>query len=218
MKQPKIGHNFAEFIGIILGDGSIGVYGSQNRVKVSLKSIDELEYADYIKKKFIELFDIKPFIRFKRTERCVEILVFNKELLEFLTNKIGMKLAPKRDSAHIPSIFLTEDLAKYVLKGYFDSDGCVALVNNNGTLYPRLEMKVCESPMQTQFIEILRRMGFRFGAYKAGNGSVRIQMNGKKMLRKWVKEIGFSNHKNIERSIIAGAGFEPATYTQISKN
>ena len=217
MRCPAIDTDFAEFIGILLGDGSIGVYGSQNRIKVSLNSIDELDYADYVKNKFIELFDVKPLLRFKKTENCVEVIVFNQKLLKFLIN-LGMKTAPKQDNATIPSIFLSDNLVKYVLKGYFDSDGCVALTNNNGNLYPRLEMKICKSPLQMQFIEILRKISFRFGVYSIGNGAVRIQLNGMKMLEKWLNEIGFSNYKNVERSIIARAGFselssfEPATF------
>ena len=86
-------------------------------------------------------------------------------------------------------------LGKYVLRGYFDTDGCVAITNNNGTIYPRLEMKIMPSPMKQQLQELLNMYGFKYGVYEIGRGEVRIQMNGKKQLEKWKKEIGFSNKK-----------------------
>ena len=55
---------------------------------------------------------------------------------------------------------MKNNLALKVLRGYMDTDGCVVIFNNNGTKYPRLEMKVCPSPMQNQFIEILKKHHF----------------------------------------------------------
>ena len=86
-----------------------------------------------------------------------------------------------------------------MLRGYFDTDGSVVITNNNGTIYPRLEMKICPSPMKDQFVDILRRRGFRFGVHKIVNDEVRIQMNGKNQMDKWVKEIGFSNQKHRDK-------------------
>ncbi len=46
-------------------------------------------------------------------------------------------------------------------------------------------------------------------------GEVRIQMNGKKMLSKWIEKIGFSNSKHSRKiKRIAGGGFEPPTSTR----
>lgn len=74
-------------------------------------------------------------------------------------------------------------------------------------------MKVCPSPMQNQFIDILRRRRFRFGVYNIEKGEVRIQMNGKEQLYKWFSEVGFSNDKHIlKMNKIAGSGFEPLTF------
>ena len=85
------------------------------------------------------------------------------------------------------------------MRGYFDTDGCVVTANNNGICYPRLEMKVCPSPMQKQFVEILKKHNFRFGVYNIGKGKVRIQLNGKAQLTKWVRLVGFSNKKHADK-------------------
>ena len=86
-----------------------------------------------------------------------------------------------------------------VLRGYFETDGCLVTANNNGTIYPRLEMKVSPSTMQKQFIAILKKYKFSFGVYQIGDGKVRIQLNGKPQLEKWIKSVGFSNQKHIDK-------------------
>ena len=53
--------------------------------------------------------------------------------------------------------------------------------------------------MQSQFIAILNKYGFKFGAYQIGKGKVRIQLNGKGQLENWIKLVVFSNQKNIDK-------------------
>ena len=54
--------------------------------------------------------------------------------------------------------------------------------------------------MQQQFIEILRKYQFRFGAYPIGKGEIRIQMNGKLQLNKWYDLVGFKNLKHVNKA------------------
>lgn len=209
MKFPSFDdRRLAEFIGIMLGDGSIGIYKCNNknrisiqyRIKITLNSKDDLDYSFYIEQLVENLFGIKTLRRFRSNENTLDILSFNKEFLEFLTNKVGLIISPKWNRATVPSFCLKNNMELDILKGYFDTDGCISIVNNNGTKYPRLEMKVCPSPMQNQFLEVLKKYDFRFGAYKIGKGKIRIQLNGIRELRKWFELIGFSNKKNIERA------------------
>ena len=106
-----------------------------------------------------------------------------------------MKESPKWNKAEIPKSYLKHK--KYVLRGLFDTDGCLVRTNNNGTLYPRLEIKICPSPLQKQIIKVLESYNFRFGVYQIGNGQIRLQINGRLELKKWNKLIGFSNNKHL---------------------
>ena len=134
------------------------------------------------------------------TENTAELFVFNKEFTNFLTCKVGLEFSPKWNRAKIPYKFLSDKSHLKVLRGYFDTDGCLVRTNNNGSLYPRLEMKISPSPMQDQFIDILNKYGFSFGVYGIGKGKVRIQMNGKNQLKKWRDLIGFGNIKHERKS------------------
>lgn len=53
--------------------------------------------------------------------------------------------------------------------------------------------------MQNQFIDILKRRGFRFQVNDIGKGKVRLRLNGKKQVDKWNEEIGFSNPKHVKK-------------------
>ena len=194
----------AEFVGILLGDGSLclkdGKVNTNNRLKITLNKKDDAQYIIYVKNLIKELFEIEPIIKPRNyEENTTDIFLFKKEIILFLTNETGLKLSPKWDRAVIPKKFLTNSLELNVLRGYFDTDGSLVTTNNNGTIYPRLEMKVCPSPMQSQFISMLRKHDFNFGAYQIGKGKVRIQLNGKVQLKRWLELIGFSNEKHMKK-------------------
>jgi hypothetical protein len=187
-------NDFAEFVGIMLGDGCL----SHNRIQITLDSRNR-EYINYVCKLLRNLFDVNVITSFRKNENTCDVRVFNKKLIKILLEEKSLILSPKWGRAKIPRSIFETDLIIDALRGYFDTDGCVTITNNNGTIYPRIEMKVCPSPMQSQFIEGLKRYGFRFGVYQIGKGKVRIQLNGKVQLYKWFKLIGSKNASKVER-------------------
>ena len=209
MNLPNLtSHKLAELVGIILGDGSINIYKKNNhyRLKISGHSIDDKLYHDYISLLFEELFEVTPIRKNRINEQTTNTFIFKRDIINFFVDVLGMKTSPKWKRALIPPSFLRSDLELNVLKGYFDTDGSVVLTKNGkNTLYPRLEMKISPSPMQQQFIAILKRNGFNLTISPKPNGNnlVRIQMNGIKPLLKWHKIVGFSNPKHKEKAIIA---------------
>ncbi|MBD3303595.1 hypothetical protein GF343_00455 [Candidatus Woesearchaeota archaeon] len=192
--------NFAEFIGILLGDGSLSRYKSNNsqRMKITLDS-REKEYSRHICNLIHMLFYIKPEVLYRKKENTADIVLYNRRIISILLDEFGMASSPKWNRAVIPDLCLNKRLDLAVLRGYFDTDGCVVLTNNNGIAYVRLEMKISPSPMQKQLIDILEKRGFRFGVYDIGRGKVRVQMNGKTQLNKWLKLVNFHNQRHIEK-------------------
>jgi len=215
LEDPKI----AEMCGILLGDGSIGKYQlssdsrsmEQKVVKFTLSSEEE-QYANYIESLFLEITGYKLNKYKRNNEKTQELRIFREDVFEFFTKEIGMVLAPKWDRAKIPEIYMKKELENFVLRGYFDTDGSIVLTDNNGTLYPRIEMKICPSPMQEQFKQILENVGFNFGWYEIGKGKIRAQLNGKEQLKLWLEDVGMSNKKHWRKvEKLAGRGFEPRT-------
>ena len=191
---------FAEFVGIMLGDGSIGRYKCkykngikiQYQVKVTLDSRNK-EYINHVKDLMNYLFGFEPKVNYKKNENTADIRIFRKEIFNFLVDKAELRKSPKWMRAIVPS-YLNDDNKIHLLRGIFDTDGSVVITKNNGTLYPRLELKMSPAPMQSQIINIVKQLGFKFKVQKLDRGKIRIRINGKKELQKWMGLIGTNNY------------------------
>ena len=197
----------AEFIGIMLGDGSIGKYNTKagNRrklhrtIKVTLDSKNK-GYLDYVYNFFGKVLDVEPRISFKKKENAVDIRTHRKDKLDFVLNKIGLKISPKWGRMKIPEGYEKGKLCLLVLKGLFDTDGCLSIFNNNGTIYPRIEIRLCPSPVQEQVNKILNEFHFNFKIQNLERGKTRIRISGGNQLKKWFDLIGSSNPIHIKKS------------------
>jgi hypothetical protein len=125
VKEPIKGPHLAEFIGALLGDGSIGRYEckagdkikTQYRVKISGDASEDLDYfSDFLKPLMERLFEKEPLLRFKNVERTVELMYFGKPVYEYLMN-VGIVASPKRDRAVIPQFIFQSGLEKHFFWG-----------------------------------------------------------------------------------------------------
>ena len=146
-----------ELVGILLGGGSISKYPSEKystiyRTKVTLCA-DEVSYIRHVRQLMERVLGTEPKEKRHKNSRAVDIQLRKKEVVVSLL-ELGMELSPKGERARIPWIFMIPELGHLVLRGYFDTDGCVAIVNNNGIVYPRLEMKISPGPFQAQLVAL----------------------------------------------------------------
>ena len=202
----EINKKSAELVGILLGDGSLGIYNSKNysthySIKISFDSRED-DYTKYVEDLVKETLNESPIKKKRKDSNASDLFIFKKKILLKLLD-FGLRRAPKWDRASVPKQFLNKKYGKYILRGYCDTDGTVALTNNNGYLYPRVEMKVSPSPMQEQLLYLLDICGFHYGAYQIGKGKIRIQLNGRECLKRWIDEIGFANNKHQVKAKIA---------------
>ena len=197
----------AEFIGIMLGDGSIGIYDTKvgNKikkhyvVKVTLDSRNK-KYISYVSNLMKEILDVEPKLHFKKKENAADIRIFRREKVNYVLNEIGLKISPKWNKMEIPDKFMKEKLYPHILRGLFDTDGSVTRFNNNGILYPRIEIKICPSPAQKQFMNILNKLGIHYKIQKLDRGEIRVRISGKNELEKWFNVIGSSNELYIQKA------------------
>jgi len=202
-KEEKI----AEFIGIMLGDGSIGIYNCRagdnvkkhHQIKVTLDSRNK-EYIDYVANIMEEVLRAKPTRIFKKNENAVDIGLYSKEKVLYALNNLGLKISPKWDKMEIPKEYTSGRLALLVLRGLFDTDGSVTVFNNNCIIYPRIEIRMCPSPAKNQVIKILNNNNFKYKIQNLERGKIKIRISGKKELKNWFDKVGSSNKLYIDRA------------------
>lgn len=196
----------AEFIGIMLGDGHIGIYdffslGKKRRLhqlKVTLDSRNT-QYIYYVAGLLKKIFNLEPKIYFRK-ENAVDIKIYKKDKVIFAINEIGLRLSPKWNTMKIPKSYMVKKLYPYIIRGLFDTDGSVTIFNNNGTIYPRIEIRLCPCPAQKQIFSILDFLGISYRIQSLERGKIKIRISGKKELRKWFDLIGTSNKYYFKRA------------------
>ena len=73
--------------------------------------------------------------------------------------------------------------------------------------YPTMEITTSSPELAEQLREILLKQGFRVGNIRKSTSKLsklpayRVPLYGKENLRKWVKEIGFSNRYKLDRAL-----------------
>ena len=124
----------AELVGIMLGDGCIRTQKYKNKklynVKITLNSIDDRQYINYVVNLVEKVIEIRPLVRFRSNENTVDIRTCKIEAYRSFL-KMGLEKSPKWGRAKIPTPFLNNKFGALVVRGYFDTDGSVVITNNN---------------------------------------------------------------------------------------
>lgn len=77
---PHKSEKLAEFIGIMLGDGTVAPY----HIAVTLHAVDDVEYSQYVSELISFLFHVQPKVYYRKDAQALNIVVARKELTEFL--------------------------------------------------------------------------------------------------------------------------------------
>ena len=185
----------------MIGDGCLlyypkfKIYG----IEITGNAVEERDYYLKISKFINEEFNLNPRIYVKESKkgRCLKLVVYSKSLAETLM-RYGIT-RNKTFTTRISSEFLKWERSKHIIKGIFETDGCIYFSKSKVTIdkpsYPRLEISTVSIRLANQIIQILKENGFFVQSHKNRSSTV-IYMSGEKMLNKWIEEIGFSSSKN----------------------
>jgi len=212
MKLPiSITPELAEETGWNIGDGSMNYYNNKG-YKRSIYQLrghiedDRGHYISRIKPIFKLLYDIDISLREMPSTRVFGFQIWNDELVKF-KEKLGLPLGKKFNVA-IPNVFLeNNELKTAVVRGIFDTDGCVYLEKKkNNKFYPRMEISTISLRLANQLLELFNNLGFRTTMYKvfpyqAGNRLVyyKVNIRGVEMFDKFMERIKPANPKHIAK-------------------
>ena len=140
---PRKSADLAEFIGIMLGDGGIN---NPWQVTITVNSVSDKEYADYIKTLSKKLFCVSPSF-YKRKERnALVIRLSSTTIVEFL-NSLGIVSGNKlKQGLRIPAWVLEKkSYRKACVRGLMDTDGCLYIHKHNvsGKQYQNIGLTFC---------------------------------------------------------------------------
>lgn len=179
---------FAEFIGIMLGDGNI----FRNSVRIIINR-NEKRFGDYITDLFFRLFQMKLSHNF-----IDNIMVLNKhnENLVNILLKYGLKRGDKMANrvAIPPWIFENEDCIAPCLRGLIDTDGCFYKCKRDGKIYIQF------TSHSANLLNDVNRLGGCLGIKFSKAGAHRICIYKMADVKRYIEMVGFSNPNNIDKT------------------
>lgn len=201
IRIPKIkSKELAEFFCILSGDGYLMIKGRIHRFGITLNLTEDESYRSYVINLINGLFDVFPSTLIRVYQNTFEIFINSKAIADFI-QYLSFPNGVKMDKLQIPSwILRRKNFIRNFLRGLVDTDGCLFFAKR-GTYklnqYPVIEIKSYDKYFISQVAEALKLIGIDPLLQKD-----RIQLNGKKWLKKWRKEVGFKNFKHISRYLI----------------
>ena len=204
----KITEGLAELIGALIGDGYI--YRSHGKYQIGFVGSPKTdrEYFQRLQELILKEWSKNAKIKFR--ERGLRMVINSKEICSILIDKLGIPHGEgKCEKVEIPKeIIKNWSLVKNTIRGIVDTDGSVFVAKKPGVeKYPSIEITTTSKKLAEQVRAVLLKRNFRVAniwAHKPKSGGrivYRVPLNGKANIRKWIKEIGFSNPYKLNRAI-----------------
>jgi len=121
----------------------------------------------------------------------------------------------KKYNIAIPDIFLeSREFKISVVRGIFDTEGCIYLQPKYGRLYPRIEIGTISPFLGEQLNEILNEVGLRATVYsqarirKSWKEVYKISIRGLEMFDRFMEIIKPANPKHIRKHIFFKESFK----------
>ncbi len=186
IKTPTLSESLAEFIGIILGDGTLTYYFA----RISADTRFEKPYFDYINNLAYKLFGIKGKITEK--ENNLYLTISSRKLSSFLNKKFKLPYGDKiRNEAKIPAqILKKKSLVKCCLRGLVDTDGCIG----KSGVSLKLSFSSHNPILLNQVIKINEKLSIFNKNYKNSLETCSIEK-----IKRYIRLVGTANLKHIIR-------------------
>lgn len=205
----KLNRGFALLYGIMLGDGCLSlVYDKKKFIAISGSMYDDIPFFNQIIKPIIKNLINKDIpIKYRKQKNTIDLNFVKNSLFDYI-HSFGFPIGKKGNRLFIPKVFYKTKLVKYVIRGFFATDGSLVLTDNNGTLYPRVEANGIAKNLIREISDFINSIDMKcnfymakrkYHHYKNVQQAYRIQINGKDNLKKFERKIGFINPKQIER-------------------
>jgi hypothetical protein len=180
---------FAEFYGILLGDGCI--YSNLNGFCITGNSITDKSYYAYHLKKLVQnLFGVYPKIGVVPGENTIRCWLYSRKISRFLVEN-EFPLGKKRLSKTKFPKFLeaSKNLLSACIMGLNDTDGSVSSHPNSKIM---IQISITIPSLIESCKNGLESLGIKAGSYNKG-----INLYGREKVKKYFEVVGSSNPKHL---------------------
>ena len=202
--------NWALLYGIMLGDGCLSECKKHRFVVITCNIHDDKPFFERVVIPLLtKLRNRQVVYKVKEKYGAIEIN-FSDKMLFHKISSLGFPVGKKGPSLKIPSLFLENGkVMKYIIAGFFATDGSLVLTKNPNKFYPRLEAKAIHKTLILQirnYLTSLRLKGHFYRCksrpdprWKVTQKQYKFQFNGKRNLILFNDLIGFVNPKHKQR-------------------
>ncbi|MBN2122204.1 hypothetical protein JW721_04070 [Candidatus Micrarchaeota archaeon] len=188
-----------EFYGIMMGDGCVSRYpikGGKEKTSVVISGNSEKDRAyfeGFLVPLMGKVFGVRINSRKRRSSGTIDAVTCASHVSKWLV-KHGFPVGMKGRELKMPPelMSLPPESVNNVIRGLFDTDGCVTARKDEGYKYPYIFIWSISSRLREQVKSVLNKQGIP--AYIHGQTVVVRGCNNFKI---WFKKIGSSNPRNI---------------------
>jgi intein/homing endonuclease len=168
---PDKGPLLSEFVGIVLGDGSIC---SDYQVRIYFNAKTDSLYIDFVRDMVFQLFAIDSTIAL-RPKNTLELVISSRGVVRFLF-ELGLVKGNKiRNQIDIPSwIFEKPDHVKACLRGLMDTDGGVYFHTHTTKGIKYRNLVLCFTSRSEPLLDSVERMFLSIGIKAKNNATERV--------------------------------------------
>jgi len=186
--KPDISEKLSEFVGIMLGDGSMSRIGYTTQI--TLNKTYEKPFLSYISKLIFDLFRINPRVVEIRNKNVIALRLYSCELFDYM-KELG--LSSGKIEKQIPEwVYESEALCNSCIRGLFDTEGSVFLSSR----WCVMNFKSSSRHILNGFKEEMRRIGIPI--IESG---ISINATSLWKIKKFFYVVGSSNLKHIIKFI-----------------
>ncbi len=185
----------AEFIGIVLGDGSISDY----QVRVYFNAKTDAYYASFVKDMVSKLFNIDSRIVL-RPKNTLDLIISSRGLVRFLL-ELGLHKGDKiKHQVDIPRwIIENTEYANSCLRGLMDTDGGIYFHTHITKGIKYRNMALCFTNRSKPLLCSTSRILFNIGIVAKNNLRERVFVYNRTGIKKYMEVIGSHNLNLVER-------------------
>lgn len=196
IRIPEDTKELAEFIGIVLGDGSV----RQHQVAITVNLTTDWEYGLYIVEQAQKLFDLTAGIIKSRSDNTLYLTLTSTTLVEFLLSK-GLKRGDKiAQQIDIPDWILKDSfLQGWCVRGLIDTDGSVYYHTHTTKGIQYRNVGLCFTSHSLPLLKSVHQILHGSGLNAKCDGKRHVAIYGEAGIRSYFDRIGTSNPKHLSR-------------------